>query len=243
MVSLISKFLSGQSDDWCSRIKGPMREIEIFYKTHPDLSYKAKRRTAKERLCKLEGMTPFAAYTVLNQWDAVLREKRANSCSSTPDADRRSSNEGNDKSKHSGDRSCGVPQKGDSEGEVLLNPQWIGQTLLQAGLINPHQIEVAVADAQYREDLRFGEILAARGWIAQETADFFVEQLPYLSGEREKKPIGQYLKAAKLLDDRQIIKILSAQVIYPEKFGKLAVTKQYIKQQTLDYLMDYLPKC
>ena len=220
-----------------------MKEIETFYKTNTELSYKLKRKTAKERLCKIERMTPFAANTVLNQWDAALRSSRAATRPqiSKPRNRKGASIENSIEFELSENQSSDDLKQEEHFDDGAVNPLCLGQTLLRAGLINPHQIEVALADAQYREDLRFGEILATRGWIAQETADFFVEQLPYLSELGERKPIGQYFKAAKLLNDEQIGKVLVAQSIYPEKFGKLAVAKHYIKQQTLDYLLTRLP--
>ena len=124
--------------------------------------------------------------------------------------------------------------------DIATKQSLLGQTLLRAGLINRHQIEVALADARFSTDLRIGEIFASHGWIAQETADFFAERLPRLSEERPKLPIGQYLKSARLVTQEQIDKILDIQRHYPVKFGEIAVTKHYIKQQTLGFILGYL---
>jgi hypothetical protein len=48
----------------------------------------------------------------------------------------------------------------------------IGTILQEADLITPPQLEVALRDQAYYEDMRLGEILALRGWIRQDTADF-----------------------------------------------------------------------
>lgn len=116
----------------------------------------------------------------------------------------------------------------------------LGESLSRAGLINPHQVEVALSDARYREDLKFGEILALRGWVNQATADFFADRLHQIASEVEKQPIGQYFKAAKLLTEEQISKVLATQQDCSIRFGELAVAHHYLKRQTLDFMLPYI---
>ncbi|HEY9768904.1 MAG TPA: hypothetical protein V6C71_10480 [Coleofasciculaceae cyanobacterium] len=52
----------------------------------------------------------------------------------------------------------------------------IGEILQEADLITSPQLEVALRDQNYYQDMRLGEILALRGWIKQDTADFFVQE-------------------------------------------------------------------
>ena len=52
----------------------------------------------------------------------------------------------------------------------------IGEILTEADLITKPQLEVALRDQIYNEDMLLGEILALRGWIKQDTADFFVRE-------------------------------------------------------------------
>lgn len=49
----------------------------------------------------------------------------------------------------------------------------LGAYLVEAGLLSPAQVEVILADQQ-RIKMRFGEIVAARGWVKQETVEYFV---------------------------------------------------------------------
>jgi hypothetical protein len=116
----------------------------------------------------------------------------------------------------------------------------LGAILEEAALVSHAQIEVALRDQMYYTDLKLGEILALRGWLKQETADFFVVYLPSLRKQVEKKPIGQYLQEAALLSEAQIQSILEEQKHTFVRFGALAVLKGYLKQGTVDFFVRYL---
>ena len=124
----------------------------------------------------------------------------------------------------------------------MLTPQRIplGKVLEEAGLISFPQIEVALLDQMQYEQLMLGEILALHGWLKQETADFFAARWYQICQEKQQRPLGQYLKEAALLDEEQITHILEEQEQTLLKFGKLAVMKGYIKQQTVNFFIDYL---
>ncbi|MGY6528312.1 MAG: hypothetical protein ACXITR_00130 [Cyanobacterium sp.] len=119
--------------------------------------------------------------------------------------------------------------------------QWlskpIGEKLEEAGLISKYQIEVALIDQVSYIDNKFGEILALRGWLKQHTIDFFVKDLPNLINSSHKIPIGNYFKAAGLLDERQVEEILKEQNNSEIKFGYIAVLKGYVRQETLDFFL------
>lgn len=53
----------------------------------------------------------------------------------------------------------------------------LGSYLLEAGLINSAQIEVVLNDQQIMQEMRFGEVLVARGWIKAETVDFVMRRV------------------------------------------------------------------
>jgi hypothetical protein len=119
----------------------------------------------------------------------------------------------------------------------------LGELLEDAGLVSPAQIEIALQDQTIYEDMRIGEILALRGWLKQETADFFVEKWPSLKKQPNKKPLGIYLKEAALLDETQIKALLAEQVRMTTprvRFGKLVVLKGWLKQSTIDFFLDNL---
>ena len=120
--------------------------------------------------------------------------------------------------------------------------QPLGNLLISAGLISDYQIQVALQDQTYNSNLLIGEILALRGWIAQETADFFAIEFPQILKQQKRKKIGFYLKQAKLLNEEQINNILQEQKKNLIRFGSIAVLKGYLKQQTLDFLSETLFK-
>jgi hypothetical protein len=54
----------------------------------------------------------------------------------------------------------------------------LGSYLVDAGLITPGQIEVALNDQQVMDGgMRFGEILVTRGWIKQQTLDYLIHKV------------------------------------------------------------------
>ena len=120
----------------------------------------------------------------------------------------------------------------------LVKP--IGEILQNAGLITSSQIEVALHDQTYYHDLRLGEILALRGWIEQDTVDFFVKEWFSLINQQENHPIGFYLKKASLLSEKQIQMILVEQNQTCLRFGATAVLKGFLKQDTIDFFLENL---
>lgn len=116
----------------------------------------------------------------------------------------------------------------------------LGLMLQDAGLITQSQVTVALRDQIQYCDLKLGEILALRGWIKQETADFFAEKLRFFCKEEPKHLFGFYLKEANLLSPEQINSILMEQNQTMLRFGTLAVLKGYLKQNTVDFFIRYL---
>ena len=117
----------------------------------------------------------------------------------------------------------------------------LGAILQQAGLVSANNVKKALEQQrQSSRDLRIGEILALKGYIDSETADFFAESLPVLIKETPKKPIGQYLKQAKLLTEEQIQTILQQQKKSQLKFGAQAVVNGLLAQTTVDFFLKCL---
>jgi len=116
----------------------------------------------------------------------------------------------------------------------------IGEILQEAALITHPQLEVALRDQAYHEDMRLGEILALRGWIEQDTADFFVEDWFKLVNRRIDRPIGFYLNKAGLLSESDIAVILREQHLNSLRFGDTAIKKGLIKQDTVNFFLQNL---
>jgi hypothetical protein len=89
--------------------------------------------------------------------------------------------------------------------------------------------------------MRIGEILALRGWLKQETADFFAERWPSLLSQKSKQPLGQYLKEAALLSEKQIKLILlqQKQKKLQLRFGTLVVLNGWLKPSTIEFFLNY----
>ncbi|AFZ36213.1 Tetratricopeptide TPR_1 repeat-containing protein [Stanieria cyanosphaera PCC 7437] len=116
----------------------------------------------------------------------------------------------------------------------------LGFVLQQAGLISPEQVRIALRTQNQLPERKIGEILAIKGWIKPETAYFFAEKWPKILLKSQKLPIGQYFKAAALLNETQIDNILQKQQKTGQKFGAIAVVEGFISQQTLDFFLEQL---
>ncbi|MEO1341728.1 MAG: hypothetical protein AAFV28_11455 [Cyanobacteria bacterium J06635_13] len=116
----------------------------------------------------------------------------------------------------------------------------IGTILQEADLITPPQLEVALRDQTYYEDMRLGEILALRGWIKQDTADFFVQDWFKLINRRIDRPIGFYLNKAGLLSESDIQTILREQHASCLRFGDTAIKQGLLKPSTLNFFLQNL---
>jgi len=115
----------------------------------------------------------------------------------------------------------------------------LGVYLRQAGLISDAQLEIIIEQQRKRPNLRLGDFLTMYGWLKPETVDFFAEQFPQLP-RMNPQPLGQYLKAAALLDDVQISRILEEQNQVNLRFGELAVRKGWVRQETIDLFLSSL---
>lgn len=118
----------------------------------------------------------------------------------------------------------------------------MGQVLQDAELLSPDQVRMILAtqaeikaQAQTR---RFGELVVDRGWLPPETVNFFADQYPILGKAQHSQPIGQYLKAAALMDDDQIRTILTEQDLYGGRFGEIAVMKGWVPKGTVNLLLN-----
>ncbi|MGK7912272.1 MAG: hypothetical protein AB4050_12465 [Synechococcus sp.] len=237
MFSLLSVLISRDRNDWCKRVSDPMREIEDFYKSRAEISLKQRRKTAYERLRRLEDISPYAAKTILMQWDAAM----AASVKSASARRSRSSNVRTSKEVVlTGSRS--QVSKELAQKHAATRDLRIGELLQKAGLVTPTQIEIALMEQETCTQQLLGDIIAERGWIKSETVDFFIRRFPNIHRESFRFPLGRYLKDASLLDTAQIGCILQAQSrsLRPVMFGTLAVSQGYVKQETIDILLQQL---
>ncbi len=78
------------------------------------------------------------------------------------------------------------------EGKSVSRIKPLGGYLVEAGLLTPGQIDVALND-QKLTGMRFGEILAARGWVKQQTIEYLMQKviLPEKAAVRQQPPQQQ----------------------------------------------------
>lgn len=60
--------------------------------------------------------------------------------------------------------------------KVTAQKKRLGGYLVEAGLLTPAQVDVALND-QKLTGMRFGEILAARGWVKQQTIEYLMQKV------------------------------------------------------------------
>jgi len=125
------------------------------------------------------------------------------------------------------------------------HPEKIGELLRQAYLITPSQLEEALLEQSRNPQQRLGEILARKGWIKQETADFFAQKWREIlkdSPSSSRHPLGYYLREAGLLDETQIQAIIDEQKKRNlwVRLGTMAVLKGWLAQSTVDFFLENL---
>ncbi|MDJ0845751.1 hypothetical protein [Crocosphaera sp.] len=116
----------------------------------------------------------------------------------------------------------------------------LGEVLRDADLINEAQLQTVLRDKQEYKHQKIGEILALRGWLKQETVDFFAEQWGNCLQQETKYPLGEYLRQAGLLEEKDVESILSVQEKIKIKFGEIAVSQGLLKRNTLNFFLDHL---
>lgn len=133
-------------------------------------------------------------------------------------------------------------KKSSSEQDRLLQvePKRIGTILREADLVSIPQLDLALQDQANFPDLRLGEILAMRGWIKSETADFFVQDWSNILQNKNRQPLGQYLIQSALIDPVQLEAVLEEQKYTGIRLGTIAVMQGLLKSTTLDFFLMYL---
>lgn len=63
----------------------------------------------------------------------------------------------------------------------------LGYYFIEAGLITSDQVDEALIEQRTNPDMRLGEILVERGWIKQNTLDYFVKKIIEPDSTQTKK--------------------------------------------------------
>ncbi|MEM8677298.1 MAG: hypothetical protein AAGF83_26090 [Cyanobacteria bacterium P01_G01_bin.67] len=116
----------------------------------------------------------------------------------------------------------------------------LGEILQNAGLISNVQIQIVLHEHRQNFKLRFGEVLAAKGWVKQQTANFFADEWNCIIQQQERYPLGYYLEKSGLLTKEQVSLILQEQRQIWVKFGSVAILQGLLVQQTVDFFLNNL---
>lgn len=124
--------------------------------------------------------------------------------------------------------------------EQKKNTLPIGTLLQEAGLLTEHQVIQLLEEQVYQRHLLFGELAAKKGLIKPVTAEFFVEELPHLCEIQNDHRLGEYFRAAGLLDQEQVKLILDRQKHTGLRFGDIAVREGWVQPQTIEFFLETL---
>ena len=126
---------------------------------------------------------------------------------------------------------------------VIPNTYWnplLGEILREADLITESQLETILQDKLHYRSYRIGELIALRGWLKQETVDFFADDWETCLKQGPQYPIGEYLKQAGFLEQEDIKNILDQQQQLEMRFGEIAVARGFLKPTTLNFFLNHL---
>ncbi len=125
-----------------------------------------------------------------------------------------------------------TPEDQDQQQDLLA-------VLGKAGLLTEAQIEEARETARTREMLP-GEVAIVQEWVRPETIEFFSREQPLPLPESSRRHlIGEYLKAAGLVTEGQIVEALRLQKRTKMFFGMALVEKGQISEQTLEFFLNH----
>src|SRR5438132_1710714 len=143
----------------------------------------------------------------------------------------------------------------DPSDEYSSVPRWppLGRLVVDAGLINESQLEVALAE-QRRDGARLGDILLAKGWISRLSLASVVARQHGLelhataeaesqadgSGSKPEawKPLGQLLVEKGLIDRIQLRQAIAEQRDTGHRLGEILVSRYWLTPIVLMRVLD-----
>lgn len=94
----------------------------------------------------------------------------------------------------------------------------LGNYLVDAGLVTLAQIDVALNDQEFMDDMRIGDILVTRGWIKQQTLDFVIDKVvdPEQSIARQTTLADSMVSRQKPRDTATVVQSVGQSTRIPE---------------------------
>lgn len=124
--------------------------------------------------------------------------------------------------------------------KAKLNRQPLGAWLVEAGLLTPYQVKVALVDQQYQPRYRFGEVLLSRAWIKATTLEFFLHLERAFTPEFHHLKLGQRLQAAGLVTERDIQAAIAQQQKQKQlRLGQILFLQGIIQPKTADFFAQF----
>ncbi len=124
--------------------------------------------------------------------------------------------------------------------KAKLNRQPLGVWLVEAGLLTPYQVKVALVDQQYQPRYRFGEVLLSRAWIKAKTLEFFLHLEGAFTPEFHRLKLGQRLQAAGLVSEAEIQTAIAQQRQQHQlRLGQIFFLQGLIQPKTADFFAQF----
>lgn len=231
MLGLLSRAQKSKRRVSETAVASQMRRIEDYYLGATDISPQVRRQVAHRKLSELPTFNAKLADVAISQWDDVAHQRGI----PVGPSDRKRG------------RVIPLRHMQPSKARTAATQAWqtltslrLGQMLGEAGLLTAEQVDLIVTLQLDDRTQRFGEIAVQRGFLKQETVDFFAERLPQCVKAPWRYPLGQYLRLAGLLDDEQTSAILIEPRSKRSRFGEIAVAKGWVEQRTVNWLVKYI---
>ncbi|UZQ56116.1 hypothetical protein OOK60_08705 [Trichothermofontia sichuanensis B231] len=124
--------------------------------------------------------------------------------------------------------------------KAKLNRQPLGAWLVEAGLLTPYQVKVALVDQQYEPRYRFGEVLLSRAWIKVTTLEFFLHLERAFTPEFHRLKLGQRLQVAGLVGETEIQAAIAQQQQQRQlRLGQILCRQGLIQPKTADFFAQF----
>jgi len=91
---------------------------------------------------------------------------------------------------------------------------------------------------QFRQNKKLS--ITKEVWQNTDRINFLTIHFYQLSRNKTRPPLGQYLKAANLLSDRQIVEILEEQKQVDLRFGEIAINKGWLNYETINFFLELM---
>ena len=123
------------------------------------------------------------------------------------------------------------------QNQLSLTEKPLGVYLLEASLVTLEQLDAALNEQQTTK-ARLGDTLVSQGVVSQQTIDYIMEKVV----SKSQRPLGTYLLEAGLVNQEQLDIALNEQKTTGARLGDILTSKDVVKPQTIEYLVNEVIK-